>query len=1245
MNRIHQVVWSELRKSFIVVGENAKAKGKPSSTTGKAVASAVMAALAALTAEPALAVGSSCPAASISISGSETATCNLADGNALTVNSGGSIVVAATAVVMGNTVTTGSIANSGTITGTPYGIYLDHSTVTANITNNTGGTISASSGNYGIFLLSSIMTGGVTNSVGGTISSVSNGMYFGHSTMSGIINNSGTIIGTSAGGGGIHLNAVLAFDPLLGSTIGGINNSGTIIAGSSGINIASHSTVTGSITNSGTISGTKYTGLYLATSAVHGGITNSGTISGGVAGMHFDYWSAPGISTVDGGIINSGLIAATDTASPYYERAIYLRSAIVNGGINNSGTISASAAVAGEGIYLKANSIVNGGITNSGTISAGNAGIHLLSNSTVTGGITNSGTISTGGFGISVDNSSVIGDITNNASGTFSNASNSINVTKSSVTGNIINIAGGTITSQNHAIIFHGSTMSGDFINGGTVYGLGRGFELNAVTGLPNTGSTIGSIVNTGRIQGGSSGINIATNSAVTGGITNSGTISGGTGSGIYVAGFPGGPTNLAVHSTISGGIVNNGTISGGSGGIVLSWASVLSGGIHNTGTIQGGSSAGIYVGRHSSFSGGIINSGTITGGSPGGIRVRINTTLGGGITNSGTIQANNNGAGISVTQSAVVGMVANSGTISGDTYAINVDGSSTLSNIDITGTTARFIGDVFSQSTDVAIKAGAIFANDNAFDVKSFTIENGATFNMGAGPNIGVASAGVTVTNGFTNAGTLSVAAGTTATITGNYTQDAAGIFQTSASSTTNYGQLAVTGIATLPTLTKIDVNVNGTNLFGTGGGKLAGVISAGTLTSDGTFSVTDNSYLVDFVGVKNGNAVDLAVVTQASAQILKSVQILGNQPAYGSATVLDNLLALSISNGSTGDVGMDAVLNRLVTYGSQQQVSEAVSQTLPLMTGGMSQAMGNALHSTNRIIQSRQEGQHGRSSGDEFFGDQHAWFKPFGSWANQDNRKGVPGYDANTYGMVFGADAEVSDTNRLGIAFAYAHSNVDSNSNVARQSADVNSYQLAVYGSHNLSDTTDINFQVDIGQHDNKGMRDITFAGTRAKSDYTSWSGHVGAGLSHTYTISDKTSLTPSIRADYTRVRDENYNENGAGALNLRVNSNTTEELVFGVDGKLAHALTDKATLTANLGLGYDVINEQASITSAFAGAPTSSFTTKGMDPSPWLMRGGLGIVGKATETVEVSARYDVEARKDFDNQTASVKVRWSF
>jgi outer membrane autotransporter protein len=199
--------------------------------------------------------------------------------------------------------------------------------------------------------------------------------------------------------------------------------------------------------------------------------------------------------------------------------------------------------------------------------------------------------------------------------------------------------------------------------------------------------------------------------------------------------------------------------------------------------------------------------------------------------------------------------------------------------------------------------------------------------------------------------------------------------------------------------------------------------------------------------------------------------------------------------------------------------------------------------------------------------------------------------------------------------------------------------------YGSYSLAEDTELNFQVDAGMNKNQGNRSITFTSTVASAEYDSYTAHAGVGLGRTYPLSGTTRITPSVRADYTWIKDKSYSETGAGLLNLDVASRSTEELVLGIDGKLTHALSDHTTLTANLGAGYDVINERASITAAFAGAPGASFVTNGLDASPWIGRGGLGLVHVMKNSTEITARYDVEAREDFSNQTASIKARWAF
>lgn len=366
---------------------------------------------------------------------------------------------------------------------------------------------------------------------------------------------------------------------------------------------------------------------------------------------------------------------------------------------------------------------------------------------------------------------------------------------------------------------------------------------------------------------------------------------------------------------------------------------------------------------------------------------------------------------------------------------------------------------------------------------------------------------------------------------------------------------------------------------------------------------------------------------------------------------------LALNVTGSSltTGNnLGLDAArvidahANLQNLFGDQisdQQVSNAVSQTLPLLTGGLVAAAKSTLTGINNVIQSRIDANRGLSSGDDFMGNRSLWMKPFGSWADQNERNGVAGYKASTYGVVFGIDGALSPAWQLGGAFAYARSDIDGQSINAPQSADVDVYQLIGYGSYSLDERTAINFQADVGRNANQGNRRIAFTSSVASSSFDSRTAHLGLGIGRTYRLTGETTLTPSVRADYLAIKDRAYSETGAGLLNLSVASRSTEAMVIGIDGKLAHQLNDQTTLMANLGVGYDTINEPNAMTAAFAGAPDAAFVTNGVNPTPWLGRGGLGAVYKTRNGLEITGRYDVEYRESFLNQTASANLRWYF
>lgn len=407
-------------------------------------------------------------------------------------------------------------------------------------------------------------------------------------------------------------------------------------------------------------------------------------------------------------------------------------------------------------------------------------------------------------------------------------------------------------------------------------------------------------------------------------------------------------------------------------------------------------------------------------------------------------------------------------------------------------------------------------------------------------------------------------------------------------------------------------------------------------TVSAAGTYKITFGSFNTDdtavdpvfFISDISGNVI--GVIVGGSVSVFNSATMMGNKPALPAAKVIDaNPALLALFSGLAGD----------------QEVSRAASQTLPVLTGASLVATNSALFGINRIVQARIANNLGMSSGENFYGDKHVWLKPFGSWADQDFQNHAAGYKADTLGFVAGIDGTMSPALRVGGAFAYAKSDINAQSVSAPQGVDIDMYQLIGYGSYSLDERTEINFQADIGMNKNKGQRRIAFTSTTASASYDSLTAHLGVGIGRNYPISAQTTVTPSVRADYTTIREEGYTESGAGLLNLKVGTRSADSLILGIDGKLAHTVDDQTTFLANLGIGYDALAKETAIVSAYAGAPGASFTTHGVDPSPWLLRGGVGAVYKTKTGVELTGRYDAEVREKFVNQTASIKFRWLF
>ena len=495
---------------------------------------------------------------------------------------------------------------------------------------------------------------------------------------------------------------------------------------------------------------------------------------------------------------------------------------------------------------------------------------------------------------------------------------------------------------------------------------------------------------------------------------------------------------------------------------------------------------------------------------------------------------------------------------------------------------------------------------------------------------------------------GTLSIADGDTLEIGGDYTQTSAGVLKVGASSNSNYGKLAVAGTATFAANSAIAVDVASANSLAVDG-TLSSVVSADTLEAS-TFSVTDNSALFDFSAVVNDDTVDLVIVqgttdsTDSSnvTSVTRYVTEQGHASSMGAAAMLDTF----VSGGTTG-TDMDNVVTALGQLSTGVEVSNAVAQTLPLLQGATNQVSASVTQTTSRVIQTRQAVTSGTSSGDGFITDKQGWVKVIGSSAKQDELNGSSGFESKSYGVIGGIDGEMNANSSMGIALSYVDSSIESTSTSSYNSAEIDSYQVAFYGQYALGanyHNVDVSWQADLGLNQTEGFRDITFMNREADSSYDSYAGHVGAGVGRIFSVAASTALVPSLRADYYYVHNESYTESGAGALNLEVESSNAEDFILTLQGDLQHEMNDQLFISASLGIGYDMMNDAASLTASYVGGGTT-FTTAGLEQSPWIVTTGLAMNYSVNDTTQITASYDVQGREGFLNQTASAKVKWLF
>ena len=471
------------------------------------------------------------------------------------------------------------------------------------------------------------------------------------------------------------------------------------------------------------------------------------------------------------------------------------------------------------------------------------------------------------------------------------------------------------------------------------------------------------------------------------------------------------------------------------------------------------------------------------------------------------------------------------------------------------------------------------------------------------------------TIGGAFTNSGTLDIGLLTDGTI-----------------NNTIHSQLAVSGLATFESSSKINVDVlksstNETLLIGETLHGVVQVANGSTLTAPGEMTVTDNSSKLNFQYVLNGNEIDLLVLKgQSYAQ--RAAEGGANTTTQSAATAAE---AKGIDFAGLAD-------NNSVGF------AKAVASTTPTTTLAANTASTQIMNSLQGIAEMRQNNvMSGMNSGDFTTTDKNLWTKVYGSKGKQDNKDGMNGFDINAYGIGIGADAEIGSNKRLGAAFFYTHAKVDVNNMNQNNNLDV--YTALVYGSALVTENTNFLYQAGYTWQKNSSER-VDFFNDRYTADYISKVASLDIKLMQTYKqIENVLTVRPLIEGTYRQFTNPTYTENGTGTAGaLSVDKFTATQLIASVGAIADYKVAKNSKVVTNVKLGYDFHHDQQSVTSSYEGG--YSFETKGIDNGGVQYDVGIGYEAANILGGELNFMYDYQGQgSSFNNHVLSAKYVYKF
>ncbi|MBT7950975.1 MAG: autotransporter domain-containing protein [Gammaproteobacteria bacterium] len=557
-------------------------------------------------------------------------------------------------------------------------------------------------------------------------------------------------------------------------------------------------------------------------------------------------------------------------------------------------------------------------------------------------------------------------------------------------------------------------------------------------------------------------------------------------------------------------------------------------------------------------------------------------------------------------------------GTVTMSTLTLNAGGTLTQSDTGI------------FNATDVTLGAGATIQGTGALTVSGI-------LNLMAGGSISSTSI---LSGGSVKVGSNSSSA------TGSFNLAAGATFYTTVNSgeTNDAGSLVVNGDANVSADAIVMVEVSENAVVGTDTSYVIIDATGGDINAP-TMVIDDNDDLTFRASVDGTN---LLITASLGNELEALIDELSDELDTLSATaeaVLTPLAALV-----DADPELAAALAAVTTVAEFEEVLSSLAPDVSAAVQTATQTAGRSAVVTilNRLTALRTGfgGITGLAAGDQF-SDVTSWVQAFGSTADQNDRGGIAGFDIDSRGITFGIDSAVTSNLRLGGAFSYSSTDVDTKG--FNNNTDIDTYQGTLYGSLNHPGWY-LDGSLSYAWSNSEGRRNIAFGALNrtALADYDSNQFIAQATYGRDIRLDNDIIINPYVGLEYVNLDTEDYTETGAGTLNLAVASADTSALksTVGVSIRKAFESGEDYTIMpeAHIGWRYDFLDEAQTNSSNFTGGGTA-FNTQGLNPADSSFNIGGALSVYSSGNTEFQMKYDFETRSDYDAHAGFLVFRYKF